>query len=179
MRMLLPRLALLSIGALLALSCRLSTEPTTPSETLTGRWQGREWKGDASVQLVRGGAKGDTLYVSSTQPVRTDDGMYEEWLSVRLPFHGAGAYVLDSTSVVVRVVVGGDVISTSYYGIGASAGLLNITGYAGLGSTIDGTMSFAARSGGSVPSPTYRFDNGRFRASVDLGQSRFLRSNPR
>jgi hypothetical protein len=161
----LSRLALLPVAALFALSCRSSTEPT-PAATFTGQWQGRDWKGDTRALIVAGGAAGDTLYVNSTQRVQTGDGVYEEWLSIKLPFHGAGAYVLDSASVVVRVIIGGDGIAASYYGISANAGVLDITTYGGRGGTIDGTVRFDAR-GGADKAAIRRFENGHFRATVE------------
>jgi hypothetical protein len=168
MRARLSRLALLAVGALLALSCRSSTEPVvTPDPMFTGQWKGGEWKGDASVRVfASGGAVGDRLYVNSRRVINDGTGIYEEYLSMNVAFHGVGSYVLDSTSVVVRVIIGGDGISASYGGIGANAGVLDITTFGGVGGSIDGTVRFDARQAGLASSPTLRFENGHFRAPV-------------
>ena len=165
------RLIRLAVVSIVVMSCR-STEPTATQPAFTGQWQGREWKGDASVRILSPGATGDTLYVMSKQPVQTGDGIYEEWLTIHLPFHGAGTYVLDSASVVVRVVIGGDVIGASYHGLGANAGVLEITDYGSVDGHIEGTVWFNAGQEGyyaQASSMIREFKSGHFRATVVKG----------
>jgi len=160
------RLIRLAVVSIVVMSCR-STEPTATQPAFTGQWQGREWKGDASVRILSPGATGDTLYVMSKQPVQTGDGIYEEWLTIHLPFHGAGTYVLDSASVVVRVVIGGDVIGASYHGLGANAGVLEITDYGSVDGHIEGTVWFNAEQPGYFM--VRQFKSGHFRATAIKG----------
>jgi len=84
----------------------------------------------------------------------------------------AGTYVLDSASVVVRVVIGGDVIGASYHGLGANAGVLEITDYGSVDGHIEGTVWFNAGQEGyyaQASSMVREFKSGHFRATVVKG----------
>lgn len=159
------RFAIAALGGLFAMSCRSSTEPVAlPAATFLAQWQGQDWAGKARATLWR-----DTLYVSGVRTVTEGNGSYEEAVQVRVAFHGVGQYVLDSTAVSMLEIVGGDGIFGSYYGIGANAGVLNVTTYDGPGGTVEGTVRFDARRS-RTSNPIYHFDNGRFRASVVVPQ---------
>jgi hypothetical protein len=159
----LSRLALVALGGLLAMSCRSSTEPVAlPAATFRAQWQGQDWAGKARATLWR-----DTLYVSGVRTVTDGNGSYEEAVQVRVAFHGVGRYVLDSAAVSMLEIVGGDGVFGSYYGVGANAGVLDVTTYGGPGATVEGTVRFDARRS-RTSNPIYHFDDGRFSASVDV-----------
>jgi hypothetical protein len=165
MRARLSRLALLTFGALMALSCGSSTEPGLQVPTFTGEWQGRHWEGRASAFLVTHGGTADTLYLWGGYPV---DTMYvtQELVRARVAFHGVGTYVLDGSAVGFQELIGGDVLGAEYEGTSTGAGILEITSYGGPNGVIEGTLTFDAFRVGSFTRPLIRFANGRFRASV-------------
>jgi hypothetical protein len=154
------RLALLFIVAIVALSCRSSTEPSVPVGTFTGQWKGQLWEGEAHATLA-----GDQLFLFGAQPVNAGY-MPLEVVRISVDFHGVGTYVLDSTSVTFEELIGGDVVGAAYSGVGPGAGVLEVTSYGGLWGTIEGTVRFDARLTRNASSPTIRFENGHFRATA-------------
>jgi len=158
------RLALVALTGLLAASCHSSTEPNALAPaSFKAQWQGRDWQGRASATLWR-----DTLFIFGVREVHevTSAGVYEEAVRIRVPFQGVGHYALDSTAVEIQEIVGGDVVSVSYSGVGSSVGALDVTAYGGPGGNVDGTVHFDVRRARSPSSPILPFENGQFRASV-------------
>jgi hypothetical protein len=152
-------LATALLALLSAVSCRLATEPVgDPVPTFTGRWLEGAWRGEAQAHLFPRAA-GDTLLVFGVRP--------NEVLSLRIPIVGVGTYLLGPQQVQLLVLTGGDVVETTYTGIGPTAGVVEITSYGGPGGVVEGTVSFEARiTRAGTFGPPVRFEEGQFRAVV-------------
>ena len=132
-------------------------------------WAGNPWRGDASAQLVPGGAAGDTLYVLGTSPVNAGQ-MPISAVRVRVVFRGAGTYTLGPGAAEVIHLVGGDAVASQYttggsVGTASTAGTLTVREY-GAG-WVSGSVVFdAVTTRQHAPyGSTARFD-GEFRARV-------------
>jgi hypothetical protein len=149
-------------------ACTLFTDPIDRSATFSGRWGGDPWAGDAGATILVVEGRPDSLFVTGSSPVNAQIAP-REMIHIRVPFRGTGTYALDASAVELWELLGGDVLTASYGGVGTPAGTLEITSYGGPGGVVEGTVSFVARSTSphaARGTGTVRFERGRFRAPV-------------
>ena len=67
-----------------------------------------------------------------------------EFISIKVPFHGPGDYALGPNEVQFSELIGGDVQGAVYLPSESSPGRLRITAFEGVGRLIQGEVSFEA-----------------------------------
>lgn len=125
-----------TLALLVALAAGCDAPTGLAEDEMVGVLDGRTLRFEASATMLSSPGQPDWLAVSG---FRGDVSFV-----VRVLYSGAGSYPLDGSMVVLRTLVGGDVLTGSYRGRDGLSGTLVLSSAGGIGSEVRGTLHFEA-----------------------------------
>lgn len=134
-----------AVAAVALTACTDSAGPVKEFPTFYGNWAGKTWVGDAHAILIRGGANGDTLYISGSSAANGGPLAKEEIIA-KVVIHGTGTYLLGPGDARLDELVGGDVVAATYSTTSTSVGRVTITSYGGANGMVVGKIEFDAET---------------------------------